>query len=68
MKLVPNARRIALGSFSMWSIYLGILLLWVPELLWLFWNVETDPVNMWIAANVLLIGGALGRIIDQGMS
>lgn len=68
MKLVTNAGRIATRSHSMWAIYLGIVALWLPDVL--FWSLGYDVASprLWlILAQVLLIYGALGRLISQGI-
>ncbi len=67
MKLVPNARRIALRSHSMWAGYLGLLCLVLPEaLFWLFGR-DTDPRLWWISGVVLVAYGLIGRLKDQGI-
>ena len=67
MKLVPNARRIALRSHSMWAGYLGLLCLVLPEALFWFFGRDTDPRLWWILGVVLVAYGLLGRVKDQGI-
>lgn len=67
MKLVPNAKKIALESYSMRAIYLGIVCLLAPEVIYVLLGYDTNPQFWWVLGLVLLIGGALGRIIDQGI-
>jgi lysozyme len=67
MKLVPNARRIALHSHSMWAGYLGLLCLVLPEaLFWLFGR-DTNPRMWWCLGVALVAYGLLGRVKDQGI-
>jgi lysozyme len=67
MKLVPNARRIALRSHSMWAGYLGLLCLVLPEaLFWLFGR-DTNPRLWWILGVALVAYGLIGRVKDQGI-
>lgn len=68
MKIVKNAKRIALKSYSMWSMYLGVLLLVIPEVLFVVWELEVDPYCLWNIALLLLVVGAVGRLVDQGMN
>lgn len=51
----------------MWAIYLGIVCLVVPEFLFYVYEWDTNPRIWWIASLVLLIGGAAGRLIEQGI-
>lgn len=68
MRLIPNWKRIALRSFSMWAQYLGLLWLAVPEVLYGFWQIETNPLIWWVLAfATIIILGVLGRIVDQGI-
>lgn len=67
MKLVPNAKRIALRSHSMWANYLGILCLVAPELIFWLRGVDTNPRWWWIAGLALIVYGIIGRLKDQGI-
>lgn len=67
MKLVQNAKSIALKSFSMWANYLGILCLLVPEGIYYLWERDTNPRVWWLLGLGLIVAGALGRLIDQGI-
>ena len=65
-KIIPDAKFVALRSHSMWAIYLGILALWAPDLIYLFTSIDTNP-HLWIIiSQVLLIYGAFGRFLRQG--
>lgn len=68
MKLIPDWRKIALQSYSMWSIYLGLLCLVLPNMLWGFFEIESDPYMQGWAALILFVGGAVGRLVDQALS
>jgi GH24 family phage-related lysozyme (muramidase) len=64
IKLIPNWRVVALKSYSMWSIYLGILALFAPEVIYLLGR-DTNPAVWWWTALALLVFGAVGRLIVQ---
>jgi GH24 family phage-related lysozyme (muramidase) len=68
LKLIPNWKRVALRSHSMWAVYLGIAVLVLPEI---FYGVQGyDLVSPYLTGYLgvgLLIYGGLGRIIDQGI-
>lgn len=68
MKLIPDWRKIALQSYSMWSIYLGLLCLVLPNMLWGVFTIESDPYLQGWAALILFVGGAVGRLVDQARS
>jgi len=68
MKTVKNARSIALKSFSMWATYLGLITLIVPELRFLLTGHDTNPaISFWVGF-ALLVAGAIGRLVNQGIS
>ena len=67
MKLVPNARNIALKAASMWANYLGILVLIMPEVLYALFERDTDPRIWFFAGLGLIVAGIIGRLIDQGL-
>ncbi|MEP2781964.1 MAG: hypothetical protein ABJO67_16280 [Pseudoruegeria sp.] len=68
MKLVPNAGRIALWSFSMWGYYLSLLVLIVPEVLYAVGGIEVSPYVIWVLATCVAVVGMIGRVWDQGLS
>lgn len=65
MKLIPQAKTVALRSFSMWANYLGILCLVAPEIIYWLFERDTNPRFWWISGLVLILGGIIGRLIDQ---
>ena len=67
MRLVPNAGNIALRSFSMWANYLGILVLIMPEILYVLFERDTNPRIWFFAGLGLIVAGIIGRLIDQGL-
>ena len=67
MKLVKNWKAIAARSHSMWSIYLGIIVLLVPDILYLLFSLDTSPRLWFVLGLGLLIYGAVGRVKDQGI-
>ena len=68
MKFVPDVWGVLGRSYSMWSIYLGLVCLILPNALWGVLQIETDPYPIGWAALVFLIAGLFGRIIDQKRS
>ena len=67
MKLVKNARHIALRAHSMWASYLGILCLLVPEIVFWLFERDTNPRLWWLLGIGLIIYGIIGRLKDQGI-
>ena len=67
MKLIPNARQIAWRAYSMWANYLGILCLIAPEVIYLAFERDTNPRLWWLLGLGLIIAGAVGRLLDQGV-
>lgn len=68
MRLVKNWKKIALKSYSMWSIYAGIAVLAVPEVLYI--TTGYDWVSPYLTGYLglgLLIAGGLGRLVKQGI-
>lgn len=67
--LVKNWKKIALKSYSMWAVYLGILTLVLPEV-W-YGVMGYDVVSPYLSGYLgvaLLIYGGLGRLWDQGLN
>ena len=67
MKLVKNARHIALRAHSMWASYLGILCLLVPEAVYWLFERDTNPRLWWLLGIGLILYGTIGRLKDQGI-
>lgn len=67
MRLIPNARNIALRSFSMWANYLGIATLITPEVLYALFERDTNPRIWFFVGLGLIVAGIVGRLIDQGL-
>lgn len=67
MRLIPNAGAVARRAFSMWANYLGILCLILPELIYFFFELDTNP-RLWFWLGLgLIAAGIIGRITDQGI-
>ncbi len=67
MRLIPNAGAVARRAFSMWASYLGILCLILPELIYFFFEIDTNP-RLWFWLGLgLIFAGIVGRITDQGI-
>lgn len=67
MRLIPNAGAIARRAFSMWCNYLGILCLIAPELIYYFFEIDTNPRIWFWSGLALIVAGIVGRIVDQGI-
>lgn len=65
MKFISNWRDVAKRSHSMWSMYLGLLALIVPDLLYALIGWDTPPRLWFLAGLGLLIYGVFGRLINQ---
>jgi hypothetical protein len=68
MKMIPDAKTVALKSYSMWANYCGIAVGVWPELIYWIWQIDTNPRIWWILGMVLIIAGIAGRIISQGIA
>ena len=67
MKLIPNWKRIAKRAHSMWALYLSLVALVLPELIFAIWTVDTNPRLWWFVGVALLVYGIWGRLKDQGI-
>lgn len=67
MTLIPNARRIAARAHSMWAFYLGLLLIWLPEIIYALTGADTSPRLWFVAGTAAILYGILGRLLDQGI-
>lgn len=69
MKLVKNAKRIALRSHSMWAGYLGMVALIAPEALYLALGYDVAAPRLWWLLGLLLVAyGLVGRLKAQGIN
>jgi len=68
MKLVSGGGAVALRSYSMWSMYLGLACLLIPNGLWAAFEIEADPYAIGAGALVFFVAGIAGRVIDQDQS
>ncbi|MBR9837017.1 MAG: lysozyme [Rhodobacteraceae bacterium] len=67
MKLVSNWKAIAKKSHSMWAFYLSLVFLLLPEALYYFLALDTNP-HLWFWLGVaFLVYGICGRLKDQGI-
>jgi lysozyme len=65
MPLVHDWKRVLLLSISFWAQVVGMLVLIVPEVLFAYTGVDTDPALLWWVAILLLAFGLGGRVITQ---
>jgi len=68
MKLIKNPKEVCLKSYSMWANYLGLFVLILPELIYYFWTIDTNPRLWWFLGVGLIVAATIGRNIDQGMN
>jgi len=68
MQLVPNARAVAMRSYSMWANYLGIVAILAPDAIYLTTERDTNP-HMWLFIGLgLIVAGIVGRMVSQGIA
>ena len=66
LELVDDWREVALRSYSMWAVYLGIIILVGPEVWFVLTGYQiVSPYLLGQLGLALLVGGALGRLIKQ---
>ncbi|GLO78481.1 lysozyme [Sulfitobacter pontiacus] len=68
MPIIDNWKHVLFRTYSVWSMYLGLLCLVLPNVLYGVWQIETDPYPTGWAALVFFIAGIVGRVIDQKRS
>lgn len=68
MRLVPDWRRVLLLSLSFWMQIAGIAVLILPELWYRFTGQDYDPNVAWWLGLGLLVVGAGGRLLEQGLA
>lgn len=67
MKLVKNAKRVLVRSWSVWAGgYLALIWLMVPEALFGLWGIELSPLLVWVVAFALASLAPILRVLDQG--
>jgi len=64
--LVKDWKKVLVLSMSFWAQVIGLLVLIVPELLFAYTGIDTDPAILWWAATLLLVFGLVGRLFRQG--
>lgn len=65
MKMIHDARRVALMTYSFWAQVLGLLALILPEMRFALTGRDTDPAFLWWAGCLLLVFGLAGRVVEQ---
>lgn len=69
MQMIPNWRAVALRSHSMWSQYLSLLCLIVPEVAFVTLGYDVaSPRLWWTLAVGFAVYGIIGRLKHQGLS
>lgn len=68
MKTIPNWKRVAMRSHSMWAQYLALVCLVAPELAFVTLGYDVASPRLWWSLGVVLsIYGVIGRIVNQGL-
>lgn len=67
MQLIPNWKAVAMNAHSMWAFYVSLICLLLPEVIFVAFDIDTNPRIWWMLGIALLIYGILGRIWDQGI-
>lgn len=65
MPIIDNWKKVLILSISFWAQVAGVLVLIVPELVFVYTGIDTDPNLLWRIAILLLIFGLGGRLIEQ---
>lgn len=68
MRIIHNAKDTAKRSLSLWVNRAAFLALLMPEVLFYFFEIDTNPVVWWSLGLILYVGVELSRYIDQGMA
>lgn len=67
MKLIENWKDVATRAHSMWALYLSVILLVMPDAIYVLLQIDTNPRVWFFAGLAALIYGIWGRLIDQGI-
>lgn len=67
MRLISNWKEVAVKSHSMWSQFLGLGALITPEVLWYWWQLDTNPLLWFFGGLALIVYGMIGRLVAQGI-
>src|SRR6218665_1724475 len=65
MRIISDARRVVILSYSFWAQVLGLAALILPEVAYALWGIETDPYVLWWIGVGLLAFGIVGRLVVQ---
>ena len=68
MKIIHNAKDMAKRSLSLWVNRAAFLSLLMPEVLFYFFEIDTNPMIWWVLGLVLYVCVEVSRYIDQGMA
>lgn len=63
--LVENWKTVLILSISFWAQVAGLLVLIVPELIFAYTGIDTNPAVLWWAGMLLLLFGLVGRLFKQ---
>lgn len=65
MRIISDAARVVVISYSWWAGLLGLAALILPEIAFKLWGIETDPYVLWWIAVGLSLFGLVGRLLIQ---
>mgnify|MGYP000920112758 CR=1 FL=1 len=63
--IIKDWKKVVLLSMSFWANVIGLLVLIVPEVIFAYTGVDTDPVILWWVGTLLLVFGLIGRLFKQ---
>lgn len=63
--LVRDWKKVIVLSISFWAQVIGLLVLIIPEVMFAFTGIDTDPVLLWWSGMLLLVFGLAGRLFTQ---
>ena len=68
MRVSHDAKDMAKRSLSLWVRRAAVLSLLMPEVLFYFFEIDTNPMIWWVLGLVLYVCVEVSRYIDQGMA
>ena len=64
--IIKDWKKVLVLSMSFWAQVIGLLVLIVPEVVFAYTGIDTDPAILWWSATLLLVFGLVGRLFRQG--
>lgn len=63
--IILDWKKVVILSISFWAQVIGLFVLIVPELIFAYTGIDSDPAMLWWAGVLLLVFGLLGRFYKQ---